>query len=280
MVAKRPTFLIIGLGLIGGSLALAIRKRFPKSRVIGLSREPWKISLAKKRKLIHEGSTNLSKVVPAADFVFICSPVDAIPKLILAVDRFAKSGTVVTDVGSTKSEIVKAAARARLRRIHFVGSHPLAGSHLTGMEYANSALFQNSFVFVTPVRKTNRRAVRSISLFWKRLGASVKIVSPEKHDQIVSQISHLPHAVASILVQSVDSKSTHFAGSGFRDTTRIAQGDPRLWVPIFVSNRTNLIRDLNQFNRALQKLLTALKKSNQAPLSGFLKAASSKRAGT
>lgn len=280
MTLERPTFLVIGLGLIGGSLALAIRKRFPKARVLGLSRDRGKITLAKKRKLIHDGSTKLSKVAPFADLIFVCSPVDTIPKLVLAVDRFAKQGAVMTDVGSTKKEIVKAASCARLKRIHFVGSHPLAGSHLTGMEHASPDLFKKSFVFVTPVRKTNRKALRSVSLFWRELGASIKIISPEKHDQIVSQISHLPHAIASLLMQSVDSKSIRFSGSGFRDTTRIAQGDSRLWVPIFVSNRNNLIRDLKQFDRALRKLVTVLAKSNQASLFRFLKAASSKRIGT
>ena len=141
MTSKRRTFLIIGLGLIGGSLALALRRKFPRARILGLSRESRKIALAQKRKLIHGGSTKLSRVVSAADFIFICSPVDAIPKLILKVDRLAKPGTVVTDVGSTKKEIVEAADRARLKRIRFVGSHPLAGSHLSGLEHAKPGMF-------------------------------------------------------------------------------------------------------------------------------------------
>ncbi len=278
MTSKRKTFLIIGLGLIGGSLALAIRKKFPRARILGLSRESKKIALAKKRRLIHGGSTKLSRVVSGADFILICSPVDAIPKLILKVDRSAKPETMVTDVGSTKKEIAQAVGRARLRRIHFVGSHPLAGSHLTGLEHARPDLFQGSFVFVTPTRKTDRKALRSVSSFWKRLGASVRMVSPEKHDQIVSQISHLPHAIASLLMQSIDSKVLCFAGTGFRDTTRIAQGDPRLWVPIFASNRANLIRNLTRFKKVSEKLLAFLKKNSRPALRGFLKAASSKRA--
>jgi len=278
MTSKRRTFLIIGLGLIGGSLALALRRKFPRARILGLSRESRKIALAKKRRLIHGGSTKLSRVVSGADFILICSPVDVIPKLILNVDRLAKPGTVVTDVGSTKKEIVQAADRARLKRVHFVGSHPLAGSHLTGLEHARADLFQDSFVFVTPTRKTDRKALRSVSFLWKRLGASVQMVSPEKHDQIVSQISHLPHAVASLLMQSIDSKALRFAGSGFRDTTRIAQGDPRLWEPIFLSNKANLIRDLTRFKKVFEKLLASLKRNSRPVLRGFLKAASSKRA--
>jgi prephenate dehydrogenase len=278
MAAKRQAFLIIGLGLIGGSLAGAIRKRIPKARVLGLSRDSKKIALAKKRKLIHDGSTRLSQIVPKADFIFICSPVDTIPKLIFAVNRFAKRGAVVTDVGSTKKDIVNAAERMSLSRIHFIGSHPLAGSHLTGLEHATPDLFKGAFVFVTPTQKTNRKTLRSVSSVWKRLGASVQIILPQKHDQMVSQISHLPHAVASLLVEVINPKTLRFAGTGFRDTTRIAQGDARIWAPIFVSNRSNLIADLRKFKSVLDTLLRSLKKGSLSRLSAFLKAASSKRA--
>ena len=278
MASKRPTFLIIGLGLIGGSLALALRKRFPNTRVLGVSREERKIALAKKRKLIQDGSTVLSKMVPSADLIFVCSPVDTIPKIISAIDRWAKPGTIVTDVGSTKEEIVRAVDSKRLKRVHFVGSHPLAGSHLTGIGHARADLFKGSFVFVTPTSRTNRQALRAVSSLWKKLGTSVCVLSPKQHDQIVSQISHLPHAVASLLVQSVDSKSLRFSGSGFRDTTRIAQGDPRLWTPIFLSNKTNLIRDLRRLKQAMETLLSTLKKRTPTSLTHFLKAASSKRA--
>jgi len=139
-------------------------------------------------------------------------------------------------------------------------------------------ILKGSFVFLTPTRQTDREALRSVSSLWKRLGASVQMVSPEKHDQIVSQISHLPHAVASLLMQSIDSKALRFAGTGFRDTTRIAQGDPRLWVPVFVSNKANLIRDLTRFKKMSEKLLASLKGNSRLVLRGFLKAASSKRA--
>src|SRR3989338_2338861 len=164
---RHATFVIVGLGLLGGSLAAAIRKHFRSAKVIAISRNPRKIAFAKKKKLIHEGFTKFSdQALRNADFVFVCSPVDTVPKLILETDRFAKPGTIVTDVGSTKSEIVRWAERRRFKRIQFVGSHPLAGSHLTGVEHARRDLFQGAFVFVTPTPKSSRQAVRSISSFW------------------------------------------------------------------------------------------------------------------
>lgn len=271
------TFVVVGLGLIGGSLASAIRERIRSARIIGVSRSSRKIALAKKEKLIHEGFTQISHAVRDADFIAICAPVDAIPKLISEVDRYAKSGTVVTDVGSTKEEIVRWASRKRFRKIQFIGSHPLAGSHLTGLEHAKGDLFNGAFAFVTPIKGSNVHAVRTVSQFWKKLGSNVLIFSPEMHDQIVSQISHLPHAVASILMHVVSHRSIRYGASGFLDTTRVAQGDPKLWAPIFLTNRTNLLKDLRHFEKVLCKLIALLKKKSGKSLGDFLNAASLKR---
>jgi len=271
------TFVVVGLGLIGGSLAVAIRKRIRSARVIGVSRSSRKIALAKKRKLIHEGFTQISPAVQGADFVVICAPVDTIPKLISEVDRYAKAGTVVTDVGSTKGEIVRWARSKRFRKIEFIGSHPLAGSHLTGLEHAKGDLFEGAFAFVTPVKKSRVPAVRTVSQFWKKLGSNVLIFSPEVHDRIVSQISHLPHAVASILMHTISPRSIRYGASGFLDTTRVAQGDPRLWAPIFLTNRTNLLKDLRHFEKALRTLIALLGKRSEKSLENFLRAASLKR---
>ena len=262
---------------MGGSLAASIRKRFPRARVVGVSHTARKIARAKKRKLIHEGFSQLKPALRNAQFVVICSPVNIIPRFIAEVDRYAKLGTIVTDVGSTKSEIVRWAARRRFKKIQFIGSHPLAGSHLTGLDHARADLFKDALVFVTPDRASSRIAIRTVSSFWKKFHAQVRIISPEKHDQIVSQISHLPHAVASVLMNSVPSSSFPYRASGFMDTTRVAQGDPSLWVPIFLTNRKNLISDLRGFEKALRKLIALLDHKSESSLRRFLKAASLKR---
>ena len=277
MAQKKQTFVIIGLGLIGGSLAGAIRKRFRSARVIAVSRSRRKIATAKKKRLIHDGFTALRPALPAADLVFVCSPVDSIPKLISEVDRYAPKGTVVSDVGSTKGEIVRRSDRRRFRHIEFVGSHPLAGSHLRGLQHVKADLFEKAFVFITPSRKTTRHAVRTVSSFWKRLRASVQVLSPEAHDELVSEVSHLPHAVASALVNQTPAKSLRFASSGFLDTTRVAQGDPALWVPIFLTNRTSLLAHLQRFEGELKRLKRALQRKSARSLYRNLKAASTKR---
>lgn len=277
MSMKPRTFVIIGLGLIGGSLAAALRKQFPSAHIVGVSRNPKKLAFAKRKRLIHEGTTQLSVALRRADLVVICSPVDTIGKLISQVDRYAKPGTLVTDVGSTKREIVRWADQRRFRNIRFIGSHPLTGSHLTGLERARGDLFQGAFVFVTPTERTNPSTVRAISSFWRELHAVVQILSPEKHDQIVSQISHLPHAVASLLMHTTSPKSLRYGASGFLDTTRVAQGDPGLWAPIFLTNRNNLLQDLVQFEKALCNLKSALKRKSKKTVWKFLKIASLKR---
>ena len=274
---KRTTFAIVGLGLIGSSLAASIRRRFSSDRVIGFSRDSKKIKLAKKKGFIHEGFSDLARAVSTADLIFVCSPVDTIPHLISKIDRYAKKGAVVTDVGSTKKTIVHWAACKHFRKIEFVGSHPLAGSHLTGMEHAKANLFQGAFVFVTPFGRSSRQPTRIISSFWKKVGAQVQIITPTAHDKIVSEISHLPHIIASILVHVVSGKSLRYAASGFLDTTRVAQGDPRLWVPIFITNDKNLIMDLTHFSNSLYKFISFLKRGSSRSIQNFLKLAARKR---
>ncbi len=274
---KKKTYVIVGLGLIGGSLAAAISKRIPNASVIGVSRSSQKISFAKKKRFIDEGFTDFKSAVPSADYIFICTPVDTIPKLVSEIDRYAKPGTIVTDVGSTKSEIVKSVERKEMKHIQFIGSHPLAGSHLTGVRHARPDLFDRAFVFVTPSKNTSAKAVRDISLFWRKLNTSVKIMSPEVHDQLVSEISHLPHATAALLMHAVSSKALSYATSGFLDTTRVAQGDPRLWAPIFLTNRMNLAKNLNTLEQALAQLSRLVRQGKVKALVRFLKEASAKR---
>ena len=273
----KKTYVIVGLGLIGGSLGAAITKRIPNARVIGVSRDSSKIKFAKKKRLIHEGSTNLKSAVRSADYIFVCAPVDKIPQLVLEIDRSAKIGAIVTDVGSTKSEIIKSIERKKLKHIQFVGSHPLAGSHLTGVQHASARLFEGAAVFVTLSQKTSPQAVREIAAIWRKLKTHVKMSSPQVHDQIVSEISHLPHATAALLMQTASEKSLGFAASGFLDSTRIAQGDADLWAPIFLTNKTNLLKDLKRFQIALSHLSRLIQQGKTKPLGQFLKKASAKR---
>jgi cyclohexadieny/prephenate dehydrogenase len=271
------TFAIVGLGLIGGSLGAALRKRFPRASVVGVSRDQRKINLARRKGLIYNGTRDYTRGFQYADMIFVCTPVDTIPTIVSKIDRVARPGTIVTDVGSTKGEITRWADRQHFKNIKFVGSHPLAGSHLKGAEHARQGLFRDAFVFVTPTKGTNTKARSGVVSVWKKLGAKVKVVNPKTHDVIASEVSHLPHAVATCLIQSVSNRSLKFASTGFRDTTRIAQGDPKLWAPIFLSNRKNLIRDLKQCNRHLTHLISGLERSSKTSIESTLRRASRAR---
>ena len=271
------TFVIIGLGLIGGSLGAALRKRFARARVLGVSRSRRKINLAKRLGFIQNGGTSFQKVVSQADIVFVCTPVDTIGDIVEQVDQAAKPGTIVTDVGSTKGTIVRWADRKRFRNIRFVGSHPLAGSHHGGLQYSTANLFDGAVVFLTPTKKTDRRARRAIASIWKLLGTRVSEMSPNAHDRVVDHVSHLPHGVASCLVNAVSSNSLRFSASGFLDTTRVAQADPALWTPIFLTNRVHLACDLKRFRAVVDRLIDALSRGARADIRRMLAAASLKR---
>lgn len=271
----KKTFAVVGLGLLGGSLAQAIRKKIPHSKVIGVSRSTAKIRYALRKKIIHQGFTHLSQAVFQSDFVIVCTPVDTVSKIVREIDSIARRPIVVTDVASTKEEIVRSVTRRKLKHVQFAGSHPMAGSHVTGIEHSSVRLFEGATTFVTPSGHVS--AVQEVSAFWKKLGARTVRITPQKHDQVVSQISHLPHAVASLLVQSVSESALPFAATGFMDSTRIAQGDPRLWTPIFMTNRKNLLKDLIVFERNLKKLLILLRRGRISLISQHLKLASARR---
>ncbi|OGW80828.1 MAG: hypothetical protein A3G33_06370 [Omnitrophica bacterium RIFCSPLOWO2_12_FULL_44_17] len=274
---KQQTFVIVGLGLMGGSLAVDLRKNFPSANIVGISRHEKKILYAKKKKIINEGFVRIETALKKAHVIFLCSPVGTLEDYISKIDCFAEPGTVVTDVGSTKFKLVNWTDHQRFKNIKFVGSHPLAGSHLRGVEHAIPSLYKNALVFVTPTHQTNQKALQVVVSIWEKLKAQVKIISPADHDKIVSEISHLPHALAAVLVNLVSSRSIDCAASGFLDTTRIAQGYPKLWVPIFESNRKNLIKDLKRYQNLLKKLICLLEKRSKNGLEKFLFYASERR---
>ena len=262
---------IVGLGLIGGSLAAACQKKFPRARIVGVTRNPSALRLAKKKKWIDEGYKNVGaarRVAPT--IVILCTPVDTFKTLLKQIDRIAPSGTLVTDAGSVKGFIVRWANRQKWRRIQYVGAHPMAGSHERGIEHARADLFESALTFVTPDRRggvtppltskgRGNRARTVVINFWKKISGRVAVISPQKHDRITAEISHLPHVLASLLVNVPSHEALSFAASGFLDTTRVAMGEPNLWVPIVQENRMELIRAIGRFEKNLKNLSRILK---------------------
>ncbi|MFH0771802.1 MAG: prephenate dehydrogenase [Candidatus Omnitrophota bacterium] len=246
---------IIGAGLIGGSIGLAVKERRLAKSVIGIGRRSVSIKEALRRGAIDFGTKDLPKGVSGADLVVIATPVGLIPKIAAEIFGALKKGVVVTDVGSTKSSVVKEIEDLLPREILFVGSHPLAGSEKKGALSAESDLFEGSVVVMTKTDRTNNLALRRLSGFWKSLGAArVVIKSPEEHDKIVAEISHLPHIVTTALINSANAEYLDFASTGFKDTTRIAASDPGIWKDICITNGGQIIKAINRYERYLSRL--------------------------
>ena len=262
---------------MGGSLAKALRQKYPSSRILAVTRNAQALRYARAQKIIHQGSSDLAALVPLADFIIICTPVQTVPSLVKKIDRYAKSGVLVTDVGSTKQWIQTAVKQSALKKVVFIGSHPMAGSHLSGVYNARESLYQGSIVFMTPERRHSQKKVSTLKSFWRFLGARVIFLSPKVHDQMVSRISHVPHALAVALMDMISPKMFPYASTGFYDTTRIAQGDPNIWVPIFLSNRKNLVHDLKKLSGILRKMMLELSRQDEQKLMKRVRLAAIKR---
>lgn len=264
---------LIGLGLIGGSLGLVLKRRFSGVEVMGVSRSTAKIQSAIRRKAIDWGG-RAAKVFSSADLVVICTPVSSIAHWIEEAEKWASPGTIVTDVGSTKGALVRWAEKKKFKNITFVGAHPMAGSHHSGLEFAQANLFDGSLTFVTRTPKTSPAALKKITAFWRKISDRIQVLGPEKHDKIVSEISHTPHALAALMVLTASPASLPFAASGFLDTTRVAQADPGLWRDIFEANRHFMVKNLKEKRRHLDRFIDFLAKNQTSSIYQWLEKAS------
>ena len=249
---------IVGIGLLGGSVAKGARAGGLARRIIGVGRASERLRPALDDGTLDAAVTDLDAAVREADFIVLAAPVLAIEGLLERVWRAAPDGALITDVGSTKRNIVRAADRLAARRpLAFVGSHPLAGSEQAGYRVARADLFRGATVVVTPTEATELAALKKTTEFWEALGARVTSLDPETHDRTVAAISHLPHLIACALVDGagrVEPAALELAARGFRDTTRIAAGDPDMWTEIFLANRDALSASVEAFREALADL--------------------------
>jgi prephenate dehydrogenase len=250
---------VVGVGLLGGSVAKAARQGGLARRIVGIGRDAGRLQPALDDGTLDLAVTDLDAGVRDADFILLAAPVLTIEGLLERVWRAAPAaGAVVTDVGSTKRNIVRAAERlAATRPLAFVGSHPMAGSEQAGYRVARPDLFRGATVIVTPTETTELAALKKTTEFWEALGARVSSLDPETHDRTVAAISHLPHLIACALVDGAaraEPAALEFAARGFRDTTRIAAGDPDMWAEIFLANRDALTATVGAFREALGEL--------------------------
>lgn len=249
---------IVGVGLLGGSVARAVRSRGLAREIVGVGRRPERLAPALADGTLDRAVTDLADGLRGADVVLLALPVLAAERLLPAVWRSVSADALVTDVGSTKGRFARAADTLQTgRRVRFVGSHPLAGSELAGYAAARADLFERATVIVTPTEEVASGTVKEAVVFWESLGARASVLDPETHDRVVAAISHLPHLAAYALVETAaafEPGALDFAARGFRDTTRIAASDPEVWREIFLTNRDALRSSLGAYRAALDRL--------------------------
>lgn len=269
---------IIGVGLIGGSIGLAIKKRRLAKEVAGVFRRKSTLKAALTRKAVDKGYMTVEEGIKGADLIIVATPVSKIVEILNKVMKNAPRGVVVTDVGSTKKWIVANAEKfSRPWAASFVGSHPMAGSEASSVEFARADLIEGSPCIVTKTTQTERRALKKVSDLWKSLGGHVKVMTPAEHDRSVALISHLPHIVAFGLAGAIPEKELVYAAEGFKDTTRVASSDPHLWADIFLTNKEEALKACRMFEGSYKGILRALAKDDYKGMVKVLRRAKVKR---
>ncbi|MFM1996396.1 MAG: hypothetical protein RLZZ111_783 [Planctomycetota bacterium] len=275
--APWPTVAIVGVGMIGGSIAAALRARRLADRVIGVGRSAASLAAAKRQGLVDEVATDVAAVA-AADLVVVATAVGSIPALLDQVDAVVRPGTLLTDAGSTKKSIVAAwEKRRRSRRGRFVGGHPIAGSHRRGPDAADARLFEGRVTVVTPVAATPAADTESVAGFWSALGSTVFMMPPREHDRLLAMTSHAPHVIAAAIAAATPAEARRLTAGGWRDTTRIAAGDPDLWADILLDNAGDVAKALSRIAAVTEKILAALESGDRRRLVSLLKRAKEDR---
>jgi prephenate dehydrogenase len=259
---------IVGLGLIGGSLARVVRNKKLAQRVTAFGRNQERLQKAQELGLVDGYQTGFDSGFEDVDLVVIATPVGTIVELARALAPHLKPGTIITDVGSVKAAIVAALDSQLPRGINFIGGHPIAGTENSGFETSFAELFENRICVVTPTASSDQNAFEQIQNLWTAAGSSVVSMDVDTHDKIFAAISHLPHMVAFSLVNAVvDMKdyaqnTLQYSAGGFRDFTRIAASDPIMWRDIALLNRDNLLATLDYFSRAIEEVKDAISARN------------------
>lgn len=251
---------IAGVGLIGGSVGKALKKSGFRGKIIGLGRRWSSLKNAIDAGAVDSATLDYPEALDDADLLLIGTPVDTIASIARDAIKFAKKGCIITDVGSTKAQLVTEIEELMPPDVYFVGAHPMAGSNSTGVGAASADLFRGSICIITPTESTNLDALNLVSELWQAMGARVAKMSPKEHDYLIGAVSHLTHAVASALAQVVGSienesgKAIDFAGGGFKDTTRIAASDPQIWKGILMQNAGVVSSMLEKMEKELAEI--------------------------
>ena len=270
---------ILGPGLIGGSVALALRSKSPDTKISIWGRRPEQLKEIPKRDLADSVESDPAAAVRDTDLVVLCTPVGTMNDLAQAILPGLHPTTVITDAGSVKATVVN-----QLETIlggRFIGAHPMAGSERSGLDAAQAHLFEGAPCLITPTGKSDPAALITVIKFWKSLGCSVTTMTAAEHDRLVARISHLPHALAfaliNLIADTLPPEAQQLAGGSFRDATRVAASDPSLWTGILTENRTEVAAALHEMSKLLKSMATALGDENSDSILDFLKRAKDHR---
>lgn len=276
---------LVGVGLLGGSIGLALKQRRLADSVVGYVRRAGSLRECRAVRAVDVATRDVSQAVTGAELIVLCTPLAQMAPLLRQMRPALRPGTIITDVGSVKQSVVQELEPLiEGSGAYFVGSHPMAGAEKTGVKAARADLFLRAVCVVTPTRHTDPAALRKVTALWKALGAKVLRLTPAQHDQLVSRSSHLPHVLAAELATFVlnpahPNQQPMLCANGFRDTTRIASGSPEMWRDIAVANRRHLLATLDAFTAQLSHFRQLLAKGDSARLMKFFTEAKHRRDG-
>lgn len=248
---------IFGVGLIGASFALAMKKNGLCKEITGFGRNRGNLSKAKERGIIDSFALEPEDACKGAELIFLSTPVGSFVELARRSVPSLSSGAIVTDAGSVKGNLVYEMEKIMPGNVHYIGAHPIAGSDRSGIDSSNPELFMKAKCIITPTEHSDEGALKTVTEVWKSLGAEVVTMGPDRHDSIYAFVSHLPHVIAYSLVNTVaekDGSYFEFCGQGFKDITRIASSSPELWRDICLLNRENLLETISLFQKNLEAL--------------------------
>lgn len=274
---------IWGVGLIGGSLGLSLKKNGFKGKLVGLGRNLERLQVALDLDVVDSITVDIQEGIFESELIVLCMPVSIVPEKVVQIAKYKQalsSQTIITDVGSTKSSLVRN-IETELRSLNidtvsFVGGHPMAGSHETGVKSANPSMFEGAKSIITPTETTDEHSLNTIREMWKFVGSQIHECSPELHDLLIGAASHFPHLIASILTNTVadvntsNGRALDYTATGFRDTTRIAAGSPDLWTGIFMDNNEVMISLIDDFVGKLNDLKNLLKSKDYVEIDRIL----------
>ncbi|MBO0472729.1 prephenate dehydrogenase [Enterococcus sp. DIV0840] len=266
--------LIVGLGLIGSSLALCIKKEHPLSTIIGIDNQEASEEFALKRKIIDQRGASIEEAAVVADIIFLCTPVKSMLNQLNILGTLPlKQEVIISDVGSTKLEIIEAAKQAGLKT--FIGGHPMAGSHKSGVTAADENLFENAYYILTSSEVEKQKPIHELQKLLQGTRAKFVVLTAQEHDQITGMLSHLPHIIAAGLVNQSKvfneehPRSRQLAAGGFRDITRIASSDPQMWTDILLSNKEALLELMGSWQAEMVQVSTWIQNGNKEAIFQF-----------